>query len=255
MNQHTTGALICLKDDLEIEYIVCEIEYILRESEEFEYRFRPCYPVIDLLDPSLFQGIPGIDLDKRKTEYVRKNLVPTFISERAPGSNREELWKLLEDCGMKYLNQLEWLTKTNTQYAGDRLYVRKSSSSYDEPVSLKRLKRNADIQKRLLDYICAGRTFVYEGFAIDDSNRKACYSILHRLYGREHKRLKALQLNGIKKAKAEGKYQGRKAIPIDDLLFDEIFKKYRKKQISAGDAAKKLGISLRTFYRRMAEIK
>ena len=86
MNCYEVDALICLKDDLGIEYVVSEIEYKIWKNEEFEYRFRPNYSVIDLLDTSLFQGIPGIDLDLRKEEYIRKNAVPTFISERAPAS-------------------------------------------------------------------------------------------------------------------------------------------------------------------------
>lgn len=252
MNPHTTNALICLTDDLGIEYIICRIEYRIWESGEFEYIFRPDYAVIDLLDTSLFQGIPGIDLDKRKTEYVRKNIIPTFISERAPGSNREELWKLLADCDMEYLNQLEWLSRTNTQYAGDRLYVRKTSPSHEDSISFDGLKRSVDIQKRLLDYICAGRSFSYDDFDIDDSNRAVCHHLLCRLYRKESERLKLLQKNGVKKAKADGKYRGRKSIPIDDLVLDEISRKYRNKQISAEDAAQRLGISIRTFYRRMA---
>lgn len=253
MNLHITDALICLKDDFGIEYVVCKIEYKVWESEEFEYRFVPVYPVIDLLDSNIFQGIPGIDLDKRKPEYVRKNIVPTFISERAPSNNREELWKLLEDCNMQYLNQLEWLTKTDTHYVGDRLYVRKTTSAYENNITFSKLKRNVDIQKRLLEYICAGRSFSYEGFIIDDSNRSVCYNLLYRLFRREAERIKNLQADGIKRAKEEGKYKGRKAIQIDELAFNDVVCKYKRKQISASDAAKKLGISLSTFFRRIKE--
>lgn len=253
MNLHTTDALICLKDDFGIEYVICEVEYKIWESEEFEYRFRPVYPVIDLLDSKLFQGIPGINLDKRKPEYVRKNVVPTFISERAPGKNREELWKLLEDCNMQYLNQLEWLTRTDTHYVGDRLYVRKTTSPYESDITFDNLKRNVDIQKRLLEYICAGRSFSYEGFLIDDSNRSVCYNLLYRLFHKEAERIKELQMDGIRRAKADGKYQGRKSIQIDDLAFNDVLRKYKNKQINANDAAKKLGISLSTFYRRIKE--
>ncbi|MDO5445104.1 MAG: helix-turn-helix domain-containing protein [Eubacteriales bacterium] len=253
MNLHVTDALICLKDDFGIEYVVCKIEYKIWETEEFEYRFTPVYPVIDLLDSNTFQGIPGIDLDKRKPEYVRKNIVPTFISERAPSNNREELWKLLESCNMQYLNQLEWLTKTDTHYVGDRLYVRKTTSAYENNITFNKLKRNVDIQKRLLEYICAGRSFSYEGFKIDDSNRSVCYNLLYRLFRRETERIKVLQADGIKQAKADGKYQGRKAIQIDELAFNDVVCKYKNKKISANDAAKKLGISLSTFYRRIKE--
>lgn len=251
MNPHTTQALICLKDDLGIEYVICRVEYRVWESEEFEYRFMPLYSVIDLLDPGIFQGIPGIDLDRRKPVYVRKNIVPTFISERSPGSSREELWKLLEDCNMQYLNQLEWLARTNTHYAGDRLYVRKTTSPYESDITFDKLKRTVDIQKRLLEYICAGRTFSYEGFGIDDSNRSVCYNLLYRLFRRENGRIRNLQADGIRRAKADGKYQGRKPIMIDDPAFNEVASKYKNKQIGANDAAKKLGISLSTFYRRL----
>ena len=251
MNQHNTDALICLKDDFGIEYVICKIEYTIWESEEFEYRFMPVYPVIDLLDSNLFHGIPGIDLEKRKPIYVRENIIPTFISERAPSNNREELWKLLEDCNMQYLNQLEWLTKTDTHYVGDKLYVRKTTSAYENNITFDKLKRTVDIQKRLLEYICAGRSFAYEGFNIDDSNRSVCYNLLYRLFRRENERIKGLQAEGIKRAKTDGKYQGRKAIQIDDLAFYDVVQKYKNKKISANDAAKKLGISLSTFHRRI----
>lgn len=255
MNSQTTKGLICLKDNFDIEYSICEIEYTVWESEEFEYRFRPIYSVIDLLDTSLFQGIPGIDLSERKPEYIRKNIVPTFISERSPSRNREELWRLLEECNMEYFNQLEWLIRTDTQYSGDRLYVKNSLSSYEEDITFKGLKRNADIQKRLLTYICAGRSFTYEGFEINDSNRSVCYELLNRLYRKESERLKKLQVDGVRKAKKEKKYSGRKKIHIDGLAFDEIYHKYKNKQITANVAAKKLGISLRTFYRRISDTK
>lgn len=64
-----------------------------------------------------------MDLDLRKKEYIRRNRVPVFISERTPSKNRENLIELLDACGMDYLNRLEWLIRTDTRYAGDSLYV------------------------------------------------------------------------------------------------------------------------------------
>ena len=256
MNCYEVDALICLKDDLGIEYAVSEIEYKIWKNEEFEYRFRPNYSVIDLLDTSLFQGIPGIDLDLRKEEYIRKNAVPTFISERAPASNRQELWKLLEDCDMQYLNQLEWLIRTDTKYIGDRLYVRKPYlQSFSDTVNLdneiSKLKRSYDVHKKLLDGICAGFNIEYEGFIINDSNRKTCYDLLYRLFRRESERLRKLQTDGISKAKKEGKYQGRKSISVDDTKLYEVWRKYESKKISLEEATNLLNISVSTFYRRI----
>ena len=127
MKEMKTTGIICLSDDLHIEYKIAKIEYTERDDDSFTYVFTPYYNVIDLLSPPVFQGIPGLDLDLRKPEYVRENTIPVFISERAPNKNRENLWELLENEEMKYLNQLEWLIRTKMQYSGDRLYVKKIS--------------------------------------------------------------------------------------------------------------------------------
>ena len=258
MDCYAVDALVCLKDDLGLEYIVSQIEYKLWRNEEFEYIFKPNYSVIQLLDSSLFQGIPGIDLEMHKEEYVRRNSVPTFISERAPSSNREELWRLLEDCDMQYLNQLEWLIKTDTKYIGDRLYVRKPKSNKSFSIvnldnELTHLKRTYDIQRTLLQNICLGYTIEYKGFIIDDNNRKTCYELLYRLFEREAIRLKKLQNDGINNAKKNGKYSGRKSIHVDDTKFYEVLQKYRNHRINGEEAAKMLGMSTSTFYRRIKE--
>jgi hypothetical protein len=256
MDCYEVDALICLKDDLGIEYVVSAIEYKIWKNEEFEYKFIPNYSVIELLDTTLFQGIPGIDLEHRKKEYIRKNHIPTFISERAPSSNRQELWKLLEDCNMQYLNQLEWLIRTDTKYIGDRLYVRKPySQNFSDTIHLDneiaKSKKSYDIQKKLLDGICAGFNIEYEEFIINDSNRKTCYDLLYRLFSQECKRLRKLQSDGISKAKSEGKYKGRKSIPIDDTKLYEVWRKYKNKKITLEEATNLLNISVSTFYRRI----
>ncbi len=260
MDCYSVDALICLRDDLGFEYVVSEIEYKLWKNEEFEYRFRPNYSVIELLDSSFFQGIPGIDLDLHKKEYVRQNTIPTFISERTPGSNRENLWQLLEDCNMEYLNRLEWLIKTDTKYIGDRLYVRKPNVNSDSNIininnELSNLKRSCDIEKRLLQYICLGMNVEYEGFIINNGNRKICYDLLYRLYKREFNRLRELQNNGINNAKLNGKYKGRKPVQIDDTKLYEVWEKYEKGKITSKKASDILGISKSTFYRRIKKFK
>ena len=69
-----------------------------------------------------------MDLDLKKELYIRENITPVFISERAPGKNREDLWELLKQCDMQYLNQLEWLIRTDTRYSGDKLFVQRPES-------------------------------------------------------------------------------------------------------------------------------
>ena len=39
-------------------------------------------------------------------------------------ANREDLWSLLDECGMTYWDPLEWLVRSPRRYIGDKLYFR-----------------------------------------------------------------------------------------------------------------------------------
>lgn len=119
MREIVTRGDICLNDEYNLTYKVADITYTEREDESFVYEIKPNYSVISLLNSKDFQGIPGLDMDLRKESYIRENVIPVFISERTPARNREDLWALLKECNMQYLNQLEWLIRTNTRYSGD----------------------------------------------------------------------------------------------------------------------------------------
>lgn len=254
MKEHTTRGIICLKDDYGIEYRVSKITYTIYENEEYEYRFIPNYAVIDLIDPSLYMGIPGLNMDLRKEVYVRKNIEPTFITERSPSKNREDLWELLDSVGMTYLNRLEWLIRTDLTYSGDRFYVIREDNK-DQSIHIVNgpFKSSYRNQRKLLDMICAGFNFKFEELEINDSNRKAYYDLLYRLYKNEGERLKKAQTTGIEKARREGKYKGRKPIHIDLIQFDKVVNDFKRKKIDANEASKQLGISVPTFYRRIKE--
>ena len=71
MREVKTTGMICVKDDYVFEYHISKIEYIEREDESYSYLFTPNYSVIDLLPSSVFQGIPGLNLDLRKEQYRR----------------------------------------------------------------------------------------------------------------------------------------------------------------------------------------
>jgi len=69
---------------------------------------------------------------------------------------------------------------------------------------------------------------------------------------KEREKIRFRQAQGIKIAKEEGKYKGRKKKDIEG--FEEIVGDWREKKISALEACRKLGISSPTFYRRISEI-
>lgn len=93
------------------------------EDEEFQYIFQPYWEVIDRLPTSTFQGIPGINMERRQEKYYRVNYEPVFITERSPSRNREDLWELLEAVGLDYYDRFEWLLRTDMRAGNDNLIV------------------------------------------------------------------------------------------------------------------------------------
>lgn len=254
MREAITRGDICLNDEYNLKYRVAEVEYIEREDESFIYKIKPNYSVIGLLSEENFQGIPGLDLDSKKKVYVRENIVPVFISERTPGRNREDLWKLLKDCDLEYLNQLEWLIRTNTRYSGDKLYVEMHEDKKTEEISIGNLgNRSAVICRKLLEAICYGNDIFSSSIKITDDNRKEYYELLIALYRTERKYLDARRNSGIAKSAKNGNYKGREKIKLDKLASQEIFLDYAANKISSSDGAAKLNISKSTFLRRYRE--
>ena len=254
MREIVTRGDICLNDDYNLTYKVAEITYTEREDESFVYEIRPNYSVISLLDSKDFQGIPGLDMDLKKASYIRENIIPVFISERAPSKNREDLWKLLKDCDMQYLNQLEWLIRTDTRYSGDKLFVQKLEDKTIKTDSINTLgSRSAVICRKLLETICYGDEVITSELVIDDENRKQYYELLMALYGTERKFLDSRRNEGIKQSAQNGKYKGRAKIKIDKLAAQEIFLDYHNKRINSTEAARILAISKSTFLRRYRE--
>lgn len=259
MRENTTKGLICLRDDYEIEYKIALITYTEREDESFTYTFRPYYNVIDLLQPPVFQGIPGLNLDLKRECYVRENRIPVFISERTPGKNREDLWELLEAVGMEYLDPLEWLIRTDMRYPGDRFYVRRYSPQDDSRCvrlgNENQAERASTYSRYLLDLICQGHDVRAEFYQIDDSNRKEYYHLLMTMYRKEADYLKNKRIEGIRQSAACGNYRGRVRIQIDEVKAEEVFGLFEKNKISEEEALKRLEISRATFYRRLREFR
>lgn len=254
MREIVTQGDICLNDDYNLTYKVAEIIYTEREDESFVYEIRPNYSVISLLDSKDFQGIPGLDMDLKKKSYVRENVIPVFISERAPARNREDLWDLLEECDMQYLNQLEWLIRTNTRYSGDKLFVQRQEDKTMEIESINLLgNRSAVICRKVLETICYGDEVISSTLTVNDKNRKQYYDLLMTLYSTERKFLDLCRREGIKKSAKEGKYKGRAKIRIDKLEAQEIFLDYQNNKITSTEAARLLAISKSTFLRRYRE--
>jgi hypothetical protein len=270
MKKYTTKAVIYLKDSINIKYPVCYLEQTVYEDDTFEYVFKPYYNVIGLLKTDLFQGIPGLDLALNKESYIRKNRIPTFIYERTPQKNREDLWDLLDEVGLDYLDHLEWLILSDKRYTGDFLQVERYVTprclnevidvTYGDIIELDDIefisKDNFKMLKYFMMVIASGATLKSNTFEINDSNRQMLHKLIYTLYYNSVMSRRRSQEKGILKAKEDQTYLGRKKILVSLPLLEEMIRKTEAKEISVNQAMKELGLKSRsTFYRRVKEFK
>ena len=69
----------------------------------------------------------------------------------------------------------------------------------------------------------------------------------------ERELLKQRQREGIEIAKSQGKYKGKKPIPIDWMKFGQLYGEWKLNKITARDFMRKMELSANTFYRRVSE--
>jgi len=250
MKTYNSNASICIKDANNLIYHVCDVFYYLSEDETFKYIFKPNYSVISLLPSSIFQGIPGLNLDLRKNEYIRENKIPTFISERVINKNREDYNEILESMNMDFMDPLLFLIKTNKQYSGDNLFLIEFHEKEKININAKTSTiNNQALLHKILNNICLGNDIVINDLIINDTNRFQMHYILLMIYVRANRSHKELQKKGIENAKLHNKYQGRKPIDVDEVLFLKMHDKVKHKKISVIDACKKMKISRDKYYR------
>lgn len=287
MKSHRSEGVICLDGPCGLVYQIGIIACTVYEDESFRYEFTPNWQVIDLLEPPDFQGVPGFDLNARKEVYVRENITPTFISERAPSENRENLWQLLDDVGLDYLDKVEWLVRTNTRYIGDKLYVcavesngakcesATSGSIASEPATSNTAISNAAASNNeisaeiteivgvaqnsmaaelaILKRLCAGKPLMLKGQALNSEARCALHATLRALLEKTFAYREVKRKEGVQRAAKQGRVAGRKRKAIDILVLAETLEMYEAGTLDVLAATKRLGISKATFYRRLRE--
>lgn len=215
MKSFESVGTICLKGQNNFIYKICKITYRLFEDESFEYVFEPNYFLIDLLYSKYFQGIPGLNLDLKKQEYIRKNIIPTFISERVPQKNREDFYELLEKLNMKSMDPIEYLIRTDEQYFGDNLFVIPYESKKKVFINnINGNKTNIFIMKQILEAICNGGEHFgdYKREYNDERKREFCkqkgieFISIPNSFAKSYETIKEILLSILKKD-----YKGRYA--------------------------------------------
>ena len=256
---------------------VAQIDYQEFDEENFQYVFRPYWEIVDGLPASVFQGIPGIDMDLRLENYYRVNYIPTFISERTPSQNREDLWELLDLVGLNYYDRFEWLLRTNMRAANDNLIVERRRKEaviqkfapailpemqYGDKVIVESMEAIAGTTAGLTDgmfhiLVSGIDVITQEGQVLVDMTTRSAmipYMMTQRLMAYREKIMN--RQIGIEQAKKEGKYTGRKPIDVDETMLRQIEKELDEGIVTVEEAMKRAKINSRsTFYRKLRKLK
>ena len=124
-------------------------------------------------------------------------------------------------------------------------------------VELDSLDLFADKGKEMLNTLASigehGADFVSlrEGIDTRGGQGQSFFALCQALGNSE---LLARRRDGIERAKAEGRYKGRKPIAVDEGLFDSVVALWQGGQITAREAMARLDLKPNTFYRRIKEM-
>lgn len=260
---------------------VGKITYEAFENEDFQYIISPFWEIVDMLPPSVFQGIPGIDMDLRLEHYYRVNYTPVFMTERTPGPNREDLWELLDSVNLTYYDRLEWLIRTDLRAAVDNLIVERARENprvgkaadreafrklveegqYGDEIQIERLQllgKNSEECTKMLNRLMhygIRLSSKAEGISLSVEDYKGFLPVFSAMYAMDRDKRKRQQRQGIERAKQDGVYQGRKRKAVDRALFEDVAGRFQKNTISLEEALTLTGVSKSTFYRRLRERK
>ena len=255
-------------------FSVGEISYERFDDQNFQYIISPFWDLITYLPVEIFQGIPGINLTLKKEHYYRVNMTPAFIRIRTPSPSREDLWDLLEEVHLDYYDRFEWLLRSEKRCGDDNLIVvrKRTAQSFDstsdlndiQPGDQLTINRICDVspKKTELAYsiyralISGAEIYIHseQRFLTRQERENMLYLLREMMeYNSDYSTIR--QKDGIRLAKIQGKYHGRKRLPVDPLLLRHTEHEFRQGQLSEKDAMNVLNIHSRsTFYRRLKEV-
>lgn len=178
-----------------------------------------------------------------KIGYIR-------VSTQEQNTVRQEV--LLQELGVDelYIDKASGKNKDRPELKRMMDYVRRGDVVIVESIS--RFARNTRDLLELIEQLTdKGVEFISKKETIDTSTPtgKFMLTVFGAVAELEREYILQRQREGIEIAKQQGKYAGRK--PIEHPDFEAVVAQWRKGEITAVAARKKLGMSKATFYRKV----
>lgn len=169
--------------------------------------------------------------EARQIEALKKHNIDKWYTEKvsAKDTNRPQLQAMLD-----YVRE------------GDTIYIHDFS----------RLARSTKDLLEIVEYLQANKINLVSNKENLDSSTptgKLMLTMIAAINEFERQNLLERQKEGIAIAKENGKYKGRKAIEIEDKLFEEEYQKYMSREITKTELAKRLNVSRPTLDKMIKE--
>lgn len=177
-----------------------------------------------------------------KIGYIR-------ISTTDQNTARQEL--LMEQLGVDevYIDRMSGKNTNRPELQKMMEYVRRGDTVIVESIS--RFARNTRDLLEMVEKLSAkGVEFVSKKEAIDTTTPtgKFMLTVFGAVAELEREYILQRQREGIAIAKANGVYKGRK--PIQPPEFEKVMTRWQRREITADEAMRQMGMSKSTFYRR-----
>ncbi len=187
----------------------------------------------------------------RKVSFLKIGYIR--VSTQEQNTIRQEV--LMESLGVDevYIDRMSGKSSDRPELKRMMEYVRRGDTVIVESIS--RFARNTRDLLELVERLTAkGVEFVSKKEAIDTTTPtgKFMLTVFGAVAELEREYILQRQEEGIAIAKEQGKYKGRK--PIDHPDFPKVVEAWKRGELTAVQAMRKLGMSKATFYRKVKEI-
>lgn len=167
---------------------------------------------------------------------------------------RQEEWLKQQGCEKVFLDMLSGKDTNRPQLKAMLDYVREGDVLYVESIS--RLARSTRDLLNIVDQLTEKKVqFFSQKESIDTTTPQGKFmlTVFAAMAELERDQIKQRQAEGIAIAKANGIYKGRQKKYIDKYLFEELYKQWKKGDITQKYMCEKLHVSRRTLYGRIKE--
>ena len=180
-----------------------------------------------------------------KIGYIR-------VSTQEQNTIRQEV--MMEQLGVEelYIDKASGKNTDRPELKKMMAYVRRGDPVIVESIS--RFARNTRDLLNLMEQLSAkGVEFVSKKEAIDTTTPtgKFMLTVFGAVAELEREYILQRQREGIEIAKQQGKYRGRK--PLSPPGFQETVARWKRGELTAAEACRRLGMSKATFYRKVKE--